>query len=141
VIPSDLTEELIEPEPQLNVLIDEDREEMPPFEPEVATPVPSVNVGEMVEPGPKVNPPVMLTRPKPTYPHSALRLKKEAEVTVRLLVDENGQVQEADRIGPKAGMGFDQAAISAAKLTRWQPATKEGVRVSMWAELTIQFRP
>jgi len=140
-IPSDLTEELIEPEPQLNVLADEDREETPPLESEIAAPSPSVSVGEVVEPGPKVNPPVMLTRPKPTYPQSALRLKKEAEVTVRLLVDENGQVQEADRIGPKAGMGFDQAAISAAKLTRWQPATKQGVRVSMWAELTIQFRP
>ena len=138
---SDLAEELIEPEPHLFVDTSKDDAEVSTLPPEVPTPSSSVKVGEVVEPGPTVNPPVMLTRPKPTYPQSALRLKKEAAVTIRLLVDENGQVRQADRIGAKAGMGFDQAAITAAKLTRWQPATKEGVRVSMWAELTIQFRP
>ena len=133
---SELAEELIEPEPDLipEPEVEAVREAI---EPEVV--IPSVAEGEIVGPGPTVNPPVLLTRPKPTYPQTALRLKKEAVVTVRILVDENGRVVEAERIGSKAGLGFDQAAVSAAELTRWQPAvTKEGVRVSMWAELKIR---
>ncbi len=135
---SELAEELIEPEPDLILEPDVETVEEA-VEPEVV--IPSVSEGEIVGPGPTVDPPVLLTRPKPIYPQTALRLKREAVVTVRILVDENGRVPEAERVGSKAGMGFDQAAINAAKLTRWQPATKEGVRVKMWAELKVQFRP
>jgi TonB family protein len=121
---SELAEELIEPEPDLipEPEVEAVREAIAP---EVV--IPSVTEGEIVGPGPTVNPPVLLTRPKPTYPQTALRLKKEAVVTVRILVDENGRVAEAERIGSKAGLGFDQAAINAAELTQWQPAVKEGV--------------
>jgi TonB family protein len=135
---SELAEELVEPQPEL---LPEPEPELveEPTPPEATTP--SVEEGELVKPGPTVNPPVMLTRPKPTYPQSALRLKKEAVVTLRLLINEHGRVTETERMGSKAGMGFDQAAVKAAHATTWQPATKEGVRVSMWAELKIQFRP
>ena len=135
--PPELSDELVELEPDFEIESDLEPQPAPAITPPAAT----VSLGELVEPGPDVTPPVMLSRPKPTYPQSALRLKKEASVTIRLLVDENGNVVEAERIGPKAGMGFDQAAVGAAKRTRWQPATKDGVQVSMWAELTIEFRP
>lgn len=135
---AELAEELVEPQPKLLPKPETDLVEEPAT-PEVTAL--SVQEGELVEPGPTVNPPVMLTRPKPTYPQSALRLRKEADVTLRLLINEHGRVEEAERNGSKAGMGFDQAAITAARATAWQPATKEGVKVSMWAELKIQFRP
>ena len=139
---TELAEELIEPAPDFleeAELIAEVAPAEGSNEPEVVAA--SVVEGELVEPGPTVNPPVMLTRPEPKYPQSALRLKRESEVTVRVLVDETGRVSRAERSGPKAGLGFDQAAIASAKQTFWQPATKEGVRVSMWVELKIHFRP
>ena len=57
-----------------------------------------------------------------------------------MLVDERGRVIDADRIGAKAGFGFDEAALDAAKRAVFQPATKDGVRVKMWTTLRVNFK-
>lgn len=109
---------------------------------EPAKPAPKpVAVGDLVEPGPGVTPPRMTQRPSPRYPPSARRLGKEAVVQLRLLVDENGRVERVENIGKKEGFGFDDAAVDAANRTAWKPATKDGVRVKMWVDLKIEFRP
>ena len=105
----------------------------------VPTP-PEVELGELVTPGPWVMPPKLMRGPLPRYPPIAQRMKREADVTVSLLVDENGKVIEAHSIGSKAGMGFEQAAVDAARKTTWTPAQKNGVKVKMRLELTIEFR-
>jgi protein TonB len=69
----------------------------------------------------------------------AKKLGKEADVDVRVLVDERGNVRTAELIGKKAGFGLDQAALEAARGARYRPATKEGVRVKMYVTLTIKF--
>lgn len=109
--------------------------------PPVQPPPKPVAIGDLAEPGPGVSPPRMTQRPSPRYPPSARRLAKEAVVQLRLLVDENGRVIEVKNVGDKAGFGFDAAAVDAANQTQWQPATKSGVRVKMWVELKIEFRP
>jgi TonB family protein len=123
--------------------------ERPPVARETAeaTPAPSpdpappeVEVGDLVTPGPWVMPPKLLRGPLPRYPPIAQRMKREADVSVSLLVDENGRVIEAHSVGSKAGMGFDQAAVDAARKTTWTPAEKNGVKVKMRLELTIEFR-
>jgi TonB family protein len=101
---------------------------------------PEVEVGDLVTPGPWVMPPKLLRGPLPRYPPIAQRMKREADVSVSLLVDENGRVIEAHSVGSKAGMGFDQAAVDAARTTTWTPAEKNGVKVKMRLELTIEFR-
>jgi TonB family protein len=101
---------------------------------------PEVEVGDLVTPGPWVMPPKLLRGPLPRYPPIAQRMKREADVSVSLLVDENGRVIEAHSVGSKAGMGFDQAAVDAARKTTWTPAEKNGVKVKMRLELTIEFR-
>jgi TonB family protein len=65
-------------------------------------------------------------------------MNREATVTVRVLVDESGRVVEAE-VPEKAGLGFDEAAIEAARGTGYAPATKNGVAGKMWTELKIVF--
>jgi protein TonB len=83
----------------------------------------------------------MTKRPSPRYPPAARRLNKSATVQLRILVDENGEVTDVERQGAASGFGFDEAALAASKRTAWRPATKNGVRVKMWVDLTIAFRP
>ncbi len=101
----------------------------------------SVRVGDLVEAGPGVTPPKLASRLEPRYPPTARNFNKSATVNVRALVDENGRVERAEVSGAKAGYGFDDAALAAARTARFEPATKGGVRVKMWTLLRITFQP
>jgi TonB family protein len=102
-------------------------------------PEPKVQEGDLVTMGDGVVPPELLSQPEVRYPAMAKKLGKEADVDVRVLVDERGNVRTAELIGKKAGFGLDQAALEAARGARYRPATKEGVRVKMYVTLTIKF--
>jgi len=108
---------------------------------EAKPPAPPAKLGDLVEPGRGVQRPQLTQRPNPRYPPSAKRLNKQADVVLRILIDETGRVAEVQQLGDKVGFGFDDAARLAAERTRWSPATKDGVRVKMWIDLTISFRP
>jgi TonB family protein len=102
---------------------------------------PRTRVGELVEAGPGVAPPQLVSFPKPEYPPMARTLRVEGTVVVSVLVDENGQVQDvriAEPIKQKAGL--NEAALSASRSAHYKPATKDGVRVKMWTRLRIPFK-
>jgi len=80
-------------------------------------------------------------RPATRYPTAARRMNRSAEVTVRVLVDEKGRVEKAERVGAAVGMGFDDAALEVARLCAYNPATKDGVRVKMWISMKVTFVP
>lgn len=103
--------------------------------------VKKTQVGDLVQPGPGVTSPKLTSRLDPRYPASAQRLNKSATIDIRVLVDERGKVLDAQRVGPKAGFGFDEAAIDAARRASFSPATKDGVRVKMWYTLRVAFQP
>jgi len=85
-------------------------------------------------------PPRLLARPQPAYPAIAQRMRKEATVVVRVLVDERGRVQQAELKGSPAGFGFDQSALQAARGARFAAATQGGQPVKMWVDLPIHFK-
>ena len=71
----------------------------------------------------------------------ARNLRVEGIVVVSVLVDENGQVQEARVAEPiKQKVGLNEAAVAAARSARYRPATRDGVRVKMWTRLRIPFK-
>jgi TonB family protein len=110
-------------------------------EPEPAPEAPRVRVGELVEGGPGVVPPQLVSFPKPEYPPLARNLRVEGTVVVSVLVDENGKVQDVRMAEPsKQKVGINEAAVAAARNARYKPATKEGVRVKMWTRLRIPFK-
>jgi TonB family protein len=111
-----------------------------PRTPEPA-PAPRVKAGDLVEPGPGVSPPQLVNFSKPAYPPIARSMRVEGDVVVSVLVDENGQVQDARLTEPIARkVGINEAALSAARSAHYKPATKEGVRVKMWTRLRIPFK-
>ena len=49
---------------------------------------------------------------------------------------------DAQRTGPKAGFGFDEAALEAARRASFTPgSTRDGVRLKMWTSLRVSFQP
>jgi len=106
-----------------------------------APPKPSVRVGQLVQMGPGVVPPQLVSFEKPEYPPIARRLRVQGEVVVAVLVDENGDVADArlERSIPQK-VGINEAALDAARRAKYRPATKDSVRVKMWTTLKIPFR-
>jgi TonB family protein len=101
---------------------------------------PAIKVGDLVAIGDAgVKPPELTRQPDSRYPPMARKLNKQADVDVRVLVDENGNVRTADLLGKKVGFGFDEAALEAARSAKYRPATKHGVRVKMYVNLRIRF--
>jgi TonB family protein len=102
---------------------------------------PRTRVGELVDAGPGVVPPQLVSFPKPEYPPMARNLRVEGTVVVSVLVDENGQVQDVRMAEPiKQKAGLNEAALSASRSAHYKPATKDGVRVKMWTRLRIPFK-
>ncbi len=108
--------------------------------PEPAPAAPEVRVGDLVSGGTGVIPPQRVSDLRAVYPRAAERFGKTATVNVRVLVDENGKVAQAERIGNKVGFGFDEAAVDAARRVNFRAATKDGVRVKMWHTLRVDFK-
>jgi TonB family protein len=112
-----------------------------PAEPAPAPRQAQVQVGDLVSGGPGVVRPQITRLPDPRYPTAARRMNKSASVDLKVLVDERGEVVQAERVGAKVGFGFDEAAVDAARRATFRPATKDGVRVKMWTSLRVTFQP
>jgi len=79
------------------------------------------------------------TRP-PVYPPRCLRMGIEGTVRVRVLVGENGRVQEVT-VGKSSGeAALDEAAMEAVRYWRFEPAKRDGVPVRAWAIVPIEFK-
>ncbi|HEV7784132.1 MAG TPA: energy transducer TonB, partial [Thermoanaerobaculia bacterium] len=117
-----------------------------PVQEKLATPAPAarpaqVQVGDLVQPGPGVKAPKLTAKLDPRYPPAAQHLNRAAQVNLKVLVDERGRVLDAEGLGARAGFGFDEAALDAAKRASFQAATKDGVKVKMWMSLQVNFSP
>lgn len=84
--------------------------------------------------------PVLVALSKPAYPELARRLRLEGDVVMRLSVDENGKVTAVELVRGLGRGGVDEAALAAARLARFRPATRNGVAVQGTYLLTMPFR-
>jgi TonB family protein len=107
-----------------------------------ATPAPPlVRRGELVEPGPGVQPPVLVSMPPPDYPMLARRMGREGRVLVRVLVDETGKVLDAAVVhSDRSNVAFDAAALESARKGVFKAPLKYGMPVRMWYEIPVDFR-
>ena len=71
------------------------------------------------------------------YPPIALRAGLESDVTLRVIIDTDGNVTHAE-ITKGGGAGFDEEALKAMKQSRFEPAQKNGENVL--AEFSYVFR-
>jgi TonB family protein len=97
-------------------------------------------------PGGLVPPAARIVRPSPIssvnarYPAVAVRLRREAEVLVRVRVDATGKALRAEVVGQRAGLGFDEAAAAAALRTVYRPGTRDGEPVEMETVVRVRFK-
>ena len=97
--------------------------------------------GNLIRAGQKgVQAPEIKELPSYSYPQAAKGSGKKVTIRLAVLVDENGQVIDARiREGDKSGLGFEEAALEAAKKARYFPATRDGVAGQMWTDLELVF--
>lgn len=76
---------------------------------------------------------------QPSYPSSKIRMEQEGRVTVRILVGANGRVLQLQPVGnPDADF---LAATRRQALSKWRfkPATRDGVPIEAWREISVRF--
>jgi protein TonB len=74
------------------------------------------------------------------YPPISIRLNEEGRVTVRYLVDAEGNVQDVQITQGSGKARLDAAAIPIVKRWRFKPALQEGKPVPMWVSAVVVFR-
>lgn len=83
---------------------------------------------------------VILNMVQPEYPVRELLDGVEGDVTVELLVNENGKVEKAwvlSAIGPRS---FETSSLHAVEKFIFQPPMENGLPTSMWIRFHIKFR-
>jgi len=85
--------------------------------------------------------PVALAEVEPRYPELASAQSVGGEVTLLLLVDEMGEVQERSVVEADPPGVFDGAALDAFRDVRFQPARKNGRNVRSRVLVTLSFNP
>jgi len=76
---------------------------------------------------------------QPAYPPGQLRLEREAEVSVRVLVGTNGRVKQIELIDSPHVDFWTATRKQALKKWRFTPATKDGKPFESWMTLKVRF--
>jgi protein TonB len=101
--------------------------------------------GEGAEPAPVEETPVywklkLVDMRPPVYPPRCLRMGIEGRVRVRVLVGENGKVQEVTLDRSSGESALDESALEAVRTWRFEPARRNGVPVRAWAIVPVEFK-
>jgi len=77
----------------------------------------------------------------PVYPAQAMARGQAGEVRLRLTVDTEGRVSDAQVLAASPARVFDQAAINAVRKWQFEPVVREGRAIEASVTTTIRFRP
>ena len=83
-------------------------------------------------------PPVPVRMVPPVYPTELRRDGTSGIVVVKCLIDEKGNVTEA-QIEKTSNPAFSQPAIDAIKRWKFKPAKKEGAAIALHVNIPVQF--
>ncbi len=83
--------------------------------------------------------PVCTYQPAPAYPEMASQAGVEGNVTLWLYIRADGTVADVQLYNSSGVGSLDQAALAAARNTRWTPARNNNVPVGVWTSLTYRF--
>jgi TonB family protein len=83
---------------------------------------------------------IILHMVQPEYPPRELHKGIEGDVTVEILVDEEGNVENAwvlTAVGPKS---FEYSSLAAVRQFRFKPPMADGHPMPMWIRFQVRFR-
>jgi protein TonB len=75
----------------------------------------------------------------PPYPRKARRLGYEGIVMLKVLIDENGRVDDLTVHQSSGHTILDRAALSAVKNWLFEPGTEGGIKKKMWVKIPVRF--
>jgi protein TonB len=75
----------------------------------------------------------------PLYPLKARRLGYEGIVMLKVLIDDNGRVDDLRVLKSSGHRVLDRAALSAVKKWLFEPGTENGVKKKMWVKIPVRF--
>lgn len=78
--------------------------------------------------------------PMPIYPDPAKRRGIEGDVTLKIHIDDVGTPYLIEIANSSGYSILDQAAIQGVKKWRFNPASKEGMKIASWIEKRFSFR-
>ena len=90
-------------------------------------------------------PVVKLARPlykqcaAPPYPRKARRLGYEGIVMLKVLINENGRVDDLKVFESSGHIVLDRAALSAVRKWLFEPGTEGGIKKKMWVKIPVRF--
>jgi len=87
----------------------------------------------------RVRKPELMMLVPPVYPRDAEKKKIEGSVKLRIHVTTTGTVDAVQIVTSSGLKSMDDAAVKAAKKTRFRPGIKDGRRTPMWIYYPIQF--
>lgn len=105
-------------------------------------PAPAVREGDLVEAGtPGLVEPRLIDMKKVDYPPIARMQKVSGTVIISALISETGRVLDAKVLrGVSRNVGINEAALEMVQGARFQPATKDGVRVKAYKTIAVPFK-
>lgn len=81
----------------------------------------------------------LLSSPKPVFPNSSRRKKESGVVTVRVVVGEDGRVDDISLHRSSGFPDLDQAVVAAVRNWRWSPTLRDGRPVRITGLIPINM--
>jgi protein TonB len=75
----------------------------------------------------------------PPYPRKARRLGYEGIVMLKVLIDENGRVDDLTVLQSSGHTVLDRSASSAVRKWLFEPGTEGGIKKKMWVKIPVRF--
>ncbi|NOG97996.1 MAG: energy transducer TonB [Ignavibacteriae bacterium] len=83
--------------------------------------------------------PILLTNVQPVYPQKAIWKNIEGDVTLNILVDSRGNVENVTVGNSSDSKILDSAAIDYSKSLKFIPANSNGNPKSYWVKMTLRY--
>lgn len=111
-------------------------------------PNPGTGTADIIEPPARPAPPLLVRAEidprfardfQPDYPPAKIRVEEEGRVTVRVLIGANGRVRRIEPVGSVDSDFFATTRRQALSKWRFTPATRDGVAIEGWREISVRF--
>ncbi len=87
----------------------------------------------------EVKAPVAIFKPAPPYPATLARIRMNATVVVRCIIDKNGHVRDPRVIAPASMAPFNDAVVTTVQRWRYTPGSLRGQAVESYLDVTVRF--
>ena len=92
-----------------------------------------------IQVGGDVRPPEKISAPQPQYTEIARKARIQGVVIVQAIIDKQGNVTNV-KVLKGLPMGLEEAAVDAIKQWKFRPATLNGKPVTVYYNLTVNFK-